>query len=367
MLCRGAMRTTSLSTLLLSSILLAGCGGGSGSGSAGAGGHGATLSTGVGGSGGEQGSAGTGFSGSGGGQGSSGQGGGEPGPLWKPLKSGTPASLRDVWGTSATDVTIVGYNGTILHFDGTTFTAQLGGEGFELEAVGGDDVGSVWAVGQDPVTHQGVILQRAGNSWSKDPTAPMISSAKFRDVFVAGPGDVYAVSDYIWHLSAGVWKSIGNPFPTASTALWVTPTATTPRLFAGGQNYFAGSIYHGVLQMDGSVSWGYQSIPSSAPISAVLGFAEDDVYAVNYDSNLHFDGQSWSAINLGSAGLSDIWGASSDDLYGVGAAGIIVHRGKGTPGVEASGVTSYLNGVWGDGAGTVFAVGGDGTVLRREP
>ena len=70
---------------------------------------------------------------------------------------------------------------------------------------------------------------------------------------------------------------------------------------------------------------------------------------------------------LGALGLSDIWGASSDDLYGVGAAGTIAHRGKGMPGVEASGVTSKLYGVWGDGAGTVIAVGGDGTVLRREP
>lgn len=354
------MRTTSLSVLVFSSLLLAGCGDGSGTGSTGA--QGSTGATGTGGSGGGSGTSGGGGSG----QSSSGQGGGEPGPLWQPLTSGVTATLRGVWGTSATDVILVGETGTILHYDGKTFTPETGAEGFDLDAVGGDAAGRVWAVGKGPGAFEGVVLERKGTSWSKDATAPM-NLGEDRGIFVAGPGDVYVISDEIQHLSGGVWTTLGHPFPTTGRAIWASSNATPPLLFAGGQNYLAGSMYRGQPQMDGSVAWIDQDIPLSDVITAVWGFAEDDVYAVGYDTNMRFDGTTWSTTNLGSTGLVALWGASSKDLYGVGAQGTIVHRHDGTPGIEASGVTAFLSGVWGDGKGTVFAAGSEGAVLRRGP
>lgn len=37
---------------------------------------------------------------------------------WSPMESGTQKTLNAVWGSSASDVFIVGTLGTILHYDG---------------------------------------------------------------------------------------------------------------------------------------------------------------------------------------------------------------------------------------------------------
>ena len=41
---------------------------------------------------------------------------------WTEMDSGTTNLLRDVWGSSATDVFAVGWGGTILHYDGNGIT-----------------------------------------------------------------------------------------------------------------------------------------------------------------------------------------------------------------------------------------------------
>ena len=37
---------------------------------------------------------------------------------WSPMTSGTTNDLRSIWGTSETNIYAVGYEGTILHYDG---------------------------------------------------------------------------------------------------------------------------------------------------------------------------------------------------------------------------------------------------------
>ena len=39
---------------------------------------------------------------------------------WAPMPSGTSENLSAVWGSSGSDVFAVGFNGTILHYDGMT-------------------------------------------------------------------------------------------------------------------------------------------------------------------------------------------------------------------------------------------------------
>jgi photosystem II stability/assembly factor-like uncharacterized protein len=39
---------------------------------------------------------------------------------WVEMSSGTDKSLNGIWGTSATDIFVVGSSGTILHYGGTS-------------------------------------------------------------------------------------------------------------------------------------------------------------------------------------------------------------------------------------------------------
>ena len=43
-------------------------------------------------------------------------------PEWRQMYSGTTTQLWDVWGSSPSDVFVVGDNSTILHYDGTSWS-----------------------------------------------------------------------------------------------------------------------------------------------------------------------------------------------------------------------------------------------------
>ncbi|HTK42658.1 MAG TPA: Ig-like domain-containing protein, partial [Gemmatimonadales bacterium] len=55
--------------------------------------------------------------------------------------------LASVWGTSATDVYAVGAGGTILHYDGHSWSAMTSGTGASFSGVWGTSAGDIYAVG----------------------------------------------------------------------------------------------------------------------------------------------------------------------------------------------------------------------------
>jgi len=78
---------------------------------------------------------------------------------WTIVPSPTTFALRGIWGSSATDVWAVGAYGTILHFDGKSWTAAsaafAAGPKPTLYGVWGSDAGDVWIVGE------GIVLRRS--------------------------------------------------------------------------------------------------------------------------------------------------------------------------------------------------------------
>ena len=84
---------------------------------------------------------------------------------WSPMISGTTRQLRGVWGTSPTDVYAVGSRGTILHYDGTDWSAMVSPVDLEsLNDVWGTSSDDIYAVGQNP--HGGDYLPEAANASS---------------------------------------------------------------------------------------------------------------------------------------------------------------------------------------------------------
>jgi len=64
------------------------------------------------------------------------------------MTSGTTNRLTAVWGSSATDVFAVGWGGTILHYDGTSWQLMTSGTGNNFNAVWGSSATDVFAVGE---------------------------------------------------------------------------------------------------------------------------------------------------------------------------------------------------------------------------
>src|SRR3989442_14596606 len=72
--------------------------------------------------------------------------------------SGTTLDFEGVWGSGGTDVFAVGQGGTILHYDGTSWSAQPSGTTENVLRVWGSGVTDVCAVGfGGTILHYGVI------------------------------------------------------------------------------------------------------------------------------------------------------------------------------------------------------------------
>jgi hypothetical protein len=106
----------------------------------------------------------------------------------EPMTSGTSETLRGVWGSSLTDVFAVGEDGTILHCDGTNWTAMdPGGIEDDFKHVGGSASNDVYALGE-----KGFLVHYDGSSW-KRVYSPM--GANTGTMGVLGPKDLFVV-DY---------------------------------------------------------------------------------------------------------------------------------------------------------------------------
>ncbi len=87
-----------------------------------------------------------------------------------------------------------------------------------------------------------------------------------------------------------------------------------------------------------------------------------DVYAVGENGMLHYEGNSWSAVQgLPYAALQGIWGSSGTDIFAVG------YDGKNSALQRFSlvrdsraGLPSNCMDVWGSSADNVYAVGAGG-------
>ncbi len=80
------------------------------------------------------------------------------GSTWSAMTSGTINTLRGVWGSSATDVFAVGDGGIILHYNGTVWSVMTSNTTYRLHSVWGTSSTNVYAVGGE-TGWEGTILR----------------------------------------------------------------------------------------------------------------------------------------------------------------------------------------------------------------
>ncbi len=90
--------------------------------------------------------------------------GGTAQPYQFGLDMGGP--LHSSWGTSSSNMYSVGDYGTILHFDGSTWTKMQSGTTKGIGTIWGTSNTNIWASGFNPHTAESVLLHYNGVSWS---------------------------------------------------------------------------------------------------------------------------------------------------------------------------------------------------------
>ena len=99
---------------------------------------------------------------------------------WSPMSSNITEDLRDVWGSSPSNVFAVG--GTTLHYDDSTWREMSGGGGY---GVWGSSASNVFAVG-----FYGTILHYDGSTWGEMSSG---TTEHLRGVWGISSSDVFVV------------------------------------------------------------------------------------------------------------------------------------------------------------------------------
>ena len=282
-----------------------------------------------------------------------------------------PERWAGIWATSPSDVFAVSIQGTIRHFNGSSWELQSSGTTNALHAVWGSSPSDVYAAGDR------VLLHYDGAAWS-----PAAGSASvlglFRGIWASSPSDVFAVSGRCSqvsqeggtvHYDGSTWtwqqssSCLGAVWGTSASDVWAVGTDLT---------HYDGTTWSRlgppIRSVDGF--WGRTGVGGSGP---------NDVYSVGAEPAgctrggcgvegiiEHYDGTSWQrslTATLGQ-GFDAVWVASSTDVIVVGTSGEILHYDGARWRPESGGTTESILGVSGSSERDVWAITGSGVVLH---
>jgi hypothetical protein len=238
---------------------------------------------------------------------------------WNEVDIGVSVSLLNwVHGTSRSDVFAGGNDGSILHFDGTTWTLQptpTDEPVWGLWAVSPDDV---WAVGGDVASsNPPFVLHYDGQAWS-----------------------------------AATLPSIVRPGVHALFKAW---GATADDVYMVGQNGV-------VLHYDGQ-SFTELFVGVSQDLIGIWGTGAADVVIVGGRGTaeiVHYDGDQWQKAPASALpGLNGVWTRSPGVAHAVGVNGTVIRVNPATLEVtpETAPTSLDLHGVFADARGQLIALG----------
>ncbi len=291
---------------------------------------------------------------------------------WKPLGKeiakqlglgATPFGATAVWGSSSKDVYLLGPQGGIVHFNGTSWKLVHQHKG--LTALWGNSPKNIFAVGNAEGSlyqRQAIVLHFNGVTWKK---LNSNIGANLTAVWGSSATDVYAVGQMegnlkcaITHYDGKNWKEVQPS--TCSVGLKAVWGGSAKNVYVAGGNNAAKGLSV-VLRYDGT-SWKYVGKFAIAAINGLWGFGTSTVYAVGYGKTvLRYNGTKWLLTTPVGKGhyISGVWGSGSADIYAVGDVGVWHFNGKNwgiIPGVK---IQNPLSAVWGSSKSDVWVVGPD--------
>lgn len=250
-----------------------------------------------------------------------------------PLPAGNqPARM---WALSATDAWAVGRGGMIVHWNGSFWGGIPSGFTKTLQGIWGSSANDVWVGGDD-----GVLLHWDGTRFS-----PFVSGTTETIFSISGTGsnDVWAVGakGTVLHYSNQVWTRI--------------PVGTTVGLsgvLAIGSEVFIVGASGTILRRMGTTFTAVQSNAGSALFLGIWGSAPNDIWAVGAPGVVdHWDGSMWRPASIDNGLLLfSVWGSGSNDVWVGGYDGALLHFNGASWQSVQSGTKNEITAIAGTGA-----------------
>ncbi len=173
-------------------------------------------------------------------------------------------------------------------------------------------------------------------------------------VWSFAPDDVWVGSESVSHFDGSTWTETAAPV-TPSTGLVADFWGLRPN-----DLYAVAGV--SLLRWDGAawstVDFGGAIAPTE--LQAVWGTSDDDLWLGDSLNSrvFHFDGTSWSTTVAETSDVEDLWGvpgAAGGPLFACGTFGISRWNGSAWGAASGSAVAGGASGLWGFGAGDVWA------------
>jgi hypothetical protein len=282
---------------------------------------------------------------------------------WVLMESGTTENLGAVWGSSGKDVFAMGDNGTILHYDGNTWSKMQQNTLSTVDFLDRWGVSStnVFAVGRYGMFHYD------GNLWSKMDSNTALN---INGIWGSSENDVFAVGwSSIFHYDGSRWSEMIEfselEISNNVNAVWgSSATDVFAVTFDGDDGYSP------IYQYDGNV-WTPMDCGHYYSLNGIWGSSENDVFAVGANRSdvviLHYNGIEWSEVYRppDQTALRAVWGTSENNVFAVGVNVILHYDGNSWSEIDV-GIFHPLEDVWVSSDGDVFAVGSKGLILYHK-
>ncbi len=272
----------------------------------------------------------------------------------------TTRHLRAVFSRGPNEAYVVGDQGTLLVWNGAEWRTPIGiRPADDLFAVWASGPTDVWVAGTlgDPEAPQGMFAHFDGTQFDQI-IKPLAKRPE--GLFGFDKNDVWSVGTggELRHWNGQAWTTSAGPTTEALTDV----AGTGGRLWAVGAS---GTI----VEHDGT-QWRSMAAPPQTlgGLAAIAAFSPTRLIAAGGAEWLEYDGAQWTAkkwpawLDLQILGL---WGKTPARLWAVGPGGSAWKLENGTGARSDTGTTALLRDVHGWDDAHVWAVGFDGTVLRR--
>jgi len=249
------------------------------------------------------------------------------GVSWSSIESGTTANLTGIWGSGSDDIYAVGDGGLMLHYDGSSWSPIATGVTANLNDIWGSSADTIYAVGSEST-----ILRFDGANWSST-SCPTCEGANLRSVhgnapnyYSAGTLGGLSFIGVLIRLDGTDWHCVYCVY-AEYYGIWVSPDGN---VYASGWHYDRYAGEHGFLVRYDGTAWINTVLPIEETGRSMWGDWSDNVYAVfDRGSIAHFDGAQWNLSRAATAPLFDIWGTSGSDVWVVGKNCLIRHLQDG--------------------------------------
>jgi len=290
--------------------------------------------------------------------------GGGNGP-WQELPGAPDVSLRAVVGRSSDDLFAAGDDGTVVHWDGATWTTKFTSATIDLNAMWlkpgttGDD--GVFAVGTGGqlVT----FLTPTGGGPKVWKAAAISSNVALEDVTGLSDGTLIAVGNKhvitVKKATASGWQEQVSNDERERDLAGLAVVDGAVRIFGAS----------GAVLLASGPSWNVD--PSAGTVAGVRDFAVADgvsggpaMALARTGGGVQLKGEAWSTVATKPEATLTSFALRGNELWAVGSKGFLARRGEQGWTVVASGTASDLFAITAISDSSLVAVGAKGTILH---